>query len=106
MFNDLAEGWDRLIGRRRRVSNLCACRRCRHRHGFGNGVAISTGVLLCAANAYLGIALRAAAISTNATMYSQNLFFAFACAAGIPVAAGVLYPICGLLLSPIAAAAA
>jgi Cu+-exporting ATPase len=37
----------------------------------------------------------------------QNLFFAFAYnSAGIPIAAGVLYPFFGLLLSPIIAAAA
>jgi Cu+-exporting ATPase len=37
----------------------------------------------------------------------QNLFFAFAYnAAGVPIAAGVLYPWFGLLLSPIIAAAA
>jgi Cu+-exporting ATPase len=37
----------------------------------------------------------------------QNLFFAFAYnAAGIPIAAGVLYPAFGLLLSPVVAAAA
>ena len=37
----------------------------------------------------------------------QNLFFAFAYnAAGVPVAAGVLYPIFGILLSPVIAAAA
>lgn len=37
----------------------------------------------------------------------QNLFFAFAYnAAGIPVAAGVLYPVFGLLLNPMIAAAA
>jgi Cu+-exporting ATPase len=37
----------------------------------------------------------------------QNLFFAFAYnALGIPLAAGVLYPVFGLLLSPIVAAAA
>jgi Cu+-exporting ATPase len=37
----------------------------------------------------------------------QNLFFAFIYnTAGIPLAAGVLYPFFGLLLSPIVAAAA
>jgi len=37
----------------------------------------------------------------------QNLFFAFIYnAIGIPIAAGVLYPIMGILLSPIIAAAA
>lgn len=37
----------------------------------------------------------------------QNLFFAFLYnAAGIPIAAGVLYPTFGILLSPIIAAAA
>jgi Cu+-exporting ATPase len=37
----------------------------------------------------------------------QNLFFAFAYnAAGVPIAAGVLYPVLGILLSPMIAAAA
>ena len=37
----------------------------------------------------------------------QNLFFAFLYnTAGVPIAAGVLYPAFGLLLSPIIAAAA
>jgi Cu+-exporting ATPase len=37
----------------------------------------------------------------------QNLFFAFAYnALGVPVAAGVLYPFFGILLSPVIAAAA
>jgi Cu+-exporting ATPase len=46
---------------------------------------------------------------SEATMSNirQNLFFAFIYnAAGIPIAAGVLYPTFGLLLSPIIAAAA
>jgi Cu+-exporting ATPase len=52
--------------------------------------------------------VRARHLST-ATMSNirQNLFFAFIYnAAGVPVAAGVLYPIFGLLLSPMIAAAA
>ena len=37
----------------------------------------------------------------------QNLFFAFVYnAVGVPIAAGVLYPAFGILLSPIVAAAA
>lgn len=46
---------------------------------------------------------------SRATMRNirQNLFFAFAYnAAGIPIAAGILYPFVGILLSPILAAAA
>jgi Cu+-exporting ATPase len=46
---------------------------------------------------------------SQATMHNirQNLFFAFIYnAAGIPIAAGVLYPTFGLLLSPIIAGAA
>ena len=37
----------------------------------------------------------------------QNLFFAFVYnAAGVPIAAGALYPMFGILLSPVIAAAA
>jgi Cu+-exporting ATPase len=37
----------------------------------------------------------------------QNLFFAFVYnAVGVPIAAGVLYPVLGLLLNPMIAAAA
>jgi Cu+-exporting ATPase len=44
------------------------------------------------------------AVMTN---IRQNLFFAFIYnAAGVPIAAGVLYPSIGLLLSPVIAAAA
>jgi Cu+-exporting ATPase len=50
-----------------------------------------------------------AALLSKATMRNikQNLFFAFVYnALGVPVAAGVLYPFFGLLLSPMIAAAA
>jgi Cu+-exporting ATPase len=46
---------------------------------------------------------------SRATMRNvrQNLFFAFVYnALGVPIAAGVLYPVFGLLLSPMVAAAA
>ncbi|MBL4712642.1 MAG: copper-transporting ATPase, partial [Gammaproteobacteria bacterium] len=46
---------------------------------------------------------------SKATMRNirENLFFAFIYnAAGVPIAAGVLYPVFGLLLSPMIAAAA
>jgi len=46
---------------------------------------------------------------SQATMRNirQNLFFAFVYnSIGVPIAAGVLYPVFGLLLSPIFAAAA
>jgi len=46
---------------------------------------------------------------SRATMHNirLNLVFAFAYnALGIPLAAGVLYPVCGLLLSPMVASAA
>jgi Cu+-exporting ATPase len=55
----------------------------------------------------LGI-VRARRLS-RATMANikQNLFFAFAYnSVGVPIAAGVLYPFFGLLLSPMIAAAA
>ena len=75
--------------------------------GTGTDVAIeSAGVTLLKGD--LGGIVRARTIS-RATMRNirQNLFFAFAYnAAGIPIAAGVLYPLTGALLSPMIAAAA
>lgn len=75
--------------------------------GTGTDVAIeSAGVTLLRGD-LLGI-VRARRLS-EATMRNirQNLFFAFIYnAAGIPIAAGVLYPFFGILLSPIFAAAA
>ncbi|MFL5259998.1 MAG: heavy metal translocating P-type ATPase [Hyphomicrobiales bacterium] len=75
--------------------------------GTGTDVAIeSAGVTLLKGD-LRGI-VRARRLS-HATMHNirQNLFFAFVYnAAGVPIAAGALYPIFGLLLSPIIAAAA
>ena len=75
--------------------------------GTGTDVAMeSAGVTLLKGD--LNGIVRARRLS-GATMRNirQNLFFAFAYnAAGIPIAAGVLYPAFGLLLSPIVAAAA
>ncbi|MBC7148914.1 MAG: copper-translocating P-type ATPase [Rhizobium sp.] len=75
--------------------------------GTGTDVAIeSAGVTLLRGDLQ-GI-VRARELS-RATMSNirQNLFFAFVYnAAGVPVAAGILYPSFGLLLSPVIAAAA
>jgi Cu+-exporting ATPase len=75
--------------------------------GTGTDVAMqSAGVTLVKGD--LNGIVRARRLSA-ATMSNirQNLFFAFIYnAAGVPVAAGVLYPFLGVLLSPIIAAAA
>lgn len=75
--------------------------------GTGTDVAIeSAGVTLLKGD-LLGI-VRARHLS-QATMRNirQNLFFAFIYnAAGVPIAAGILYPVFGILLSPVIAAAA
>jgi P-type Cu+ transporter len=75
--------------------------------GTGTDVAMeSAGVTLLKGD-LTGI-VRARKLS-QATMSNirQNLFFAFIYnAAGIPIAAGILYPAFGVLLSPIIAAAA
>jgi Cu+-exporting ATPase len=75
--------------------------------GGGTDVAIeSAGVTLLRGD--LGGIVRARTIS-RAVMRNirQNLFFAFAYnVAGIPIAAGVLYPLTGALLSPMIAAMA
>jgi Cu+-exporting ATPase len=75
--------------------------------GTGTDVAMeSAGITLVKGD--LGGIVRARRLS-RATMRNirQNLFFAFVYnALGVPIAAGVLYPIFGLLLGPIIAAAA
>ena len=75
--------------------------------GTGTDVAMESGGITLVKGDLTGI-LRARRLS-QATMRNirQNLFFAFIYnAIGVPIAAGVLYPIFGILLSPIFAAAA
>jgi Cu+-exporting ATPase len=75
--------------------------------GTGTDVAMESGGVTLVKGDLAGIA-RARNLS-HATMRNirQNLFFAFLYnSLGVPVAAGVLYPFFGLLLSPILAAAA
>ncbi|MFZ0939991.1 MAG: HAD-IC family P-type ATPase, partial [Candidatus Sulfotelmatobacter sp.] len=75
--------------------------------GTGTDVAMESGGITLVKGDLTGI-LRARNLS-RATMRNirQNLFFAFIYnAIGVPMAAGILYPFFGLLLSPIFAAAA
>jgi Cu+-exporting ATPase len=75
--------------------------------GTGTDIAIESGGITLLKGDLEGI-MRARSLS-QATMRNirQNLFFAFLYnAIGVPIAAGVLYPVSGLLLSPILAAAA
>ncbi len=75
--------------------------------GTGTDVAIESSGITLLRGDLMGI-VEARKLS-RATMRNirQNLFFAFVYnAAGIPVAAGLLYPFTGILLSPIIAAAA
>jgi Cu+-exporting ATPase len=75
--------------------------------GTGTDVAIESAGITLVKGDLRGI-IRARRLS-QATMRNirQNLFFAFIYnALGVPIAAGVLYPVFGLLLSPIIASAA
>jgi P-type Cu+ transporter len=75
--------------------------------GTGTDVAMESAGVTLVRGDLLGVA-RARELS-RATMRNirQNLFFAFVYnSAGVPIAAGILYPFFGLLLSPMIAAAA
>ncbi len=75
--------------------------------GTGTDVAMeSAGVTLLKGDLNGIVRARHLSAATMANI-RQNLFFAFIYnAAGVPIAAGVLYPVLGILLSPIIAAAA
>ncbi|HTK97002.1 MAG TPA: copper-translocating P-type ATPase, partial [Pseudomonadales bacterium] len=75
--------------------------------GTGTDVAMATAAVTLVKGDLKGI-VRAHRLSrATLTNIRQNLFFAFVYnGVGVPVAAGVLYPVWGLLLSPMLAAAA
>ena len=75
--------------------------------GTGTDVAMESAGVTLVRGDLLGVAK--ARVLSQSTMRNirQNLFFAFAYnTAGIPIAAGLLYPFFGILLSPMIAAAA
>jgi len=75
--------------------------------GTGTDVAMNSAQLTLVKGDLRGIATaRALSVATVANM-KQNLAFAFLYnSIGVPIAAGVLYPVFGLLLSPMIAALA
>lgn len=75
--------------------------------GNGTDIAVESAQITLIKGDLLGI-VRARKLSRAAIMnIKQNLFFAFFYnSVGIPIAAGVLYPFLGILLSPMVAAAA
>jgi Cu+-exporting ATPase len=75
--------------------------------GTGTDVAMESAGVTLVRGDLRGIARARRLSRRTMTNIKQNLFFAFVYnAAGVPIAAGVLYPFFGLLLSPIIAAAA
>jgi P-type Cu+ transporter len=75
--------------------------------GTGTDVAMESASVTLVKGDLRGIARARRLSRRTMTNIKQNLFFAFIYnSAGVPIAAGVLYPALGLLLSPIIAAAA
>ena len=75
--------------------------------GTGADVATESAGITLLGGDLMGIVRARKLARTTLRNIKQNLFFAFAYnAAGIPIAAGVLYPLTGTLLSPMIAAVA
>lgn len=75
--------------------------------GTGADVAVESAGVTLVKGDLMGIVRARRLAQATMSNIRQNLFFAFVYnAAGVPVAAGVLYPMFGILLSPIVAAAA
>jgi len=75
--------------------------------GTGTDVAIESAGVTLVKGDLLGIAKARRLSQATMSNIRQNLFFAFVYnVAGVPIAAGLLYPLFGVLLSPVVAAAA
>lgn len=75
--------------------------------GTGADVAVESAGITLLGGDLTGIVRARKLAKATLRNIKQNLFFAFAYnAAGVPIAAGILYPVLGLLLSPMIAAAA
>jgi len=75
--------------------------------GTGADVAVESAGITLLGGDLVGIVRARKLAKATLRNIRQNLFFAFAYnAAGVPVAAGILYPLTGTLLSPMIAAAA
>jgi Cu+-exporting ATPase len=75
--------------------------------GTGADVAVESAGITLLGGDLTGIVRARKLAKATLRNIKQNLFFAFAYnAGGIPIAAGILYPITGMLLSPMIAAAA
>ena len=75
--------------------------------GTGADVAVESAGITLLGGDLTGIVRARKLARTTMRNIKQNLFFAFAYnAVGVPIAAGILYPITGTLLSPMIAAAA
>jgi Cu+-exporting ATPase len=75
--------------------------------GTGADVAVESAGLTLLGGDLMGVVRARRLAKATLRNIRQNLFFAFAYnAAGVPIAAGILYPMTGMLLSPMIAAAA
>ena len=75
--------------------------------GTGAAVAVESAGITLLGGDLVGIVRARRLAKATVRNIKQNLFFAFAYnTAGVPIAAGILYPFFGLLLSPMIAAAA
>lgn len=75
--------------------------------GTGADVAVESAGITLLGGDLVGLVRARKLAKATVRNIKQNLFFAFAYnTAGVPVAAGILYPVFGLLLSPMIAAAA